>query len=387
MRKGLAWAFVLLGTGYSFDTLRQIGAAVTGSQSSQPPVGSTTSSGAVQNSSTAANNVTVAKVDFQDTQPLSMRWQDGARYRASFFVRNDEPTDGIVAFAVVLQDNKQGVLRSNAKLVSGTGVIPRNGFDEITIEIDIGKSEVPLSGYIQMTASAGPDRKPAYQYKVLKVPPALPSKSATWLFNSSLTASLFVVLVSLLWLRRVGIRFSQRMGPPSWNFGDSWGTNITVGGALLTTLLGFSALPEQTHYLNKTAYLSLSLIFAALITVAPSIYALLRTPVNVAGATLPQYQGYVLSFALASGVTVWGALGQLETVGLLFDELADAREISLGILAALLGVLGLVSVLLIIYGCRTIVQIARQQQDVAAPGAGGGAPVAAAGSLPSWSVL
>jgi hypothetical protein len=316
---------------------------------------------------------------------LSLSWYSATQYRGTFFVRNDEPADSTVTFLVVLQDDKKNILKPIAKLVS-SGVVQGNRNDEITIEIDTGSSEVPLSGYLEMTATTGADRKPAYQYKVLKVPPALPSITATRLFTASLVAALVVIVVSLVWLSAKGIKFSDRMGPPSWNFGDSWGTNITVGGALLTTLLGFSALPEQTHYLNKIAYLCLSLIFAALITVAPSIYALLRSPVNVTGSTTPQYQGYVLCFALASSATVWGALGQLETVGLLFGELADARQISRPVLFSLVTILGLVGVLLVVYGCRTVVQIASYQRAVAAK-AGGAAPGPASVYLPSWSVL
>jgi len=385
MRRWLVSAFLLLGVGYSFDTFLQVGAAQP-TKPTQATTAPSTNTATVQNLPTNATTLPVAKVDFQDTQPLTMSWQNGSIYLVSFFVRNDETDDSTLAFSAVLQDSNKNVLRPEVKLVSGRGVVPHNGFDEITIEIDVGKSEVPLSGYLQMAAKTGSDKKqPAYQYKVLKVPPQLPSKIATSLFTASLIASVVACLVALVWLKKKGIAFSQRMGPPAWNFADSWGTNITVGGGLLTTLLGFGALPEQTHYLNKTAYLCLSLIFAALITVAPSIYALLRTPVNVPGAPTPQYQGYVFSFALASGVTVWGALGQLGTVGLLFHELAAAREISPAVLFSLIAVLGLVGLLLLLYGCRTVVQIASQQQNAAR--VGGAAPGVAAPPLPSWSVL
>jgi hypothetical protein len=384
MRSWIISALLLLGAGYTFDTFVPVGAAQLTKPTQATPVPSANSP--VQNPATNATALPVAKVDFQDAQPLTMNWQNGSMYRASFFVRNDEPDDSTLMFSAVLQDNNKDVLRPDVKLVSGKGVVTHNRFDEITIEIDVGKSEVPLSGYIQMEAKTGSDKKqPAYQYKMLKVPPQLPSRIATSLFTASLVASVVAFLVAIVWLKKKGIAFSQRMGPPAWNFSDSWGTNITVGGGLLTTLLGFGALPEQTHYLNKTAYLCLSLIFAALITVAPSIYALLRTPVNAPGATTPQYQGYVLSFALASCVTVWGALGQLGTVGLLFHELAAAREISSAVMCSLIAIVGLVAILLLLYGCRTVVQIASQQQI--ASRVGGAAPGVAAPPLPSWSVL
>jgi hypothetical protein len=385
MRRGLALAILLLGSSYSFDALKQIAAATEGARSAQ--AGTKDKNGSVvQNSAGNATPAPVVKIDFQDAQPLLMSWQSGTRYRVSFFVRNDEPTDSAVSFVSVLQDDRKNVSRSDGRIVSGPGVIPKNGIDEITIEIDTGKSEPPLSGYLEMTAKTDSDHKPAYQYKPLKIPPPLPSSIANCLFIASLLASVAVVFVSLVWLKIKEIKILQRMGPPAWNFGDSWGTNITIGGALLSTLLGFSALPDQTHYLNKTAYLCLSLICAALISVAPSLYALLRTPVAVPGSPVPQYQGYVLFFALASGVTVWGTLGQLATVGLLFGELADAREISRPILYSLVTVLGLVVVLLLSYGCRTVVQIASQQQS-AATKAGGAAPGVAGTVLPSWSVL
>lgn len=392
MRKGLVWAFLLLGTSYSFSAFWPALITADGTSTrTKPSAGAGTSDGAgIQNPAANASGAQAAKVDFQDAQPLSLICYSGTKYRGSFFVRNDEPSggDSTVTFAAVLQDNKKDVVKPAVRLVSGNGVIPSNGFDNITLEIDTGKSEVPLSGYLQMTAKTNSsDKKPAYQYKVLKVPPALPSDLATCLFTASLFASFAVVLIALVWLALKGIKLSQRMGPPTWNFSDSWGTNITVGGALLTTLLGFSALPEQTHYLNKIAYLCLSLIFAALITVAPSIYALVRTPVNVPGSTTPQYQGYVLPFAVACGLTLWGALGQLGTVGLLFGELWAAREISQQMLLSLVTIIGLVGLLLLGYGLRTIVQIATKQQTAAAAKVEGAVPLAPGPSLPQWSVL
>jgi hypothetical protein len=401
MRKGLAWAFLLIGVGYSLDVVRP-SVVLTETNKSDEVVESThdgeTDKKPSQNSTSPPP---VAKVDFQDNQPLSMYWYDGTHYRAGFFVRNDEPIESSVGFAVVLQDDKKSVLETEAEILQQKDsvareqaqTIPSNRLGFVTIEIDVGRLELPLSGHLEMTAKAA-DRSAVYRFKVLKVPPGLPSNTATSLFTVSLISSLVMIAASLIWLKSTGIKFSQRMGPPSWNFGDSWGTNITVGGALLTTLLGFSALPEQTHYLNKTAYLCLSLIFAALITIAPSIYALLRTPVTVAGSSVPQYQGYVFSFTLASGVTVWGALGQLATVALLFEELANANEISRSMLLSLIVILCLVGVLLLAYGCRTVVDIANQQlsavksavrKESALVEPPEGATVNV--PLPSWSVL
>jgi hypothetical protein len=376
MRRQLTLAFLVLGTCSLFQAAKETIAKASILQSTGSPV-TKDSGSSLQNSPSTPS----AKVDFQDNQPLSMWWSTGTVYRVSFFLRNDEPTDATVSFAAILADYKNHAVPLQPRIMSGS-IIPKNAIGQVLIEIDVGKTDMPLSGYLEMTAKADSGREYAYQYKVLKIPPPLPSALAECLAVASLIASTAVVVVSLVLLRVKGVKMMQRMGPPAWNFSDSWGTNITIGGALLTSVLGFSALPEQIHYLNKTAYLDLSLIFAALIAIAPAIYALLRTPVVEAGSSTLQYQGYVLFFALASGVTVWGAIGQIETVGLLFCELGEVGQISHAVLLSLLTILCFVIALLLVYAGRTIYQIASMQHSIIKVR---GESVSR--HLPSWPVL
>jgi hypothetical protein len=392
MRQAFFWTVLLLGGGTAVDYLLQTSGANVG----QPAAPKSPDS---KDKPPAAASATQAlKVDFQDSQPLSMSQAAASKYRVSFFVKNDEDVEVTISFGAVLQDNDKQLLRSTPTIIcekknAPCDKVPGNGFDNVTIELDTQvnnqKYSLPLSGYLAMTATGDvKDRKAAHQYRTLKIPPALPSAIATQLFRWALIASACIVVISIIVLAVQG-DLGRRMGPPSWNFGDSWGTNITVGGALLTTLLGFSALPEQTHYLNKTAYLCLSLIFAALITIAPSIYALIRTPVTVQGSDTPQFQGYVLPFAVASGVTLWGTLGQLGAVGLLFGELRESQEISQTVLCSLVVLLAAVAILLVIYAFRTIVQTpskhgsATKLEAAAAPKVAPAAPA----KLPNWPVL
>ena len=379
MRNALLWAVLLLGTGYAIDTSRMLTSAIEDPQHVKTHETST-AAGENQKPVSVSDDKAVVKVQFQESTPLSMAWNAGTSYRSSFFVRNDDAVPVTVTFASVLQDNKANVLKAAATIVAGNPQIAASQIENFTVEIDIAQHEAPLAGYFQLVATAGAERKPACQYRAIKIAPASPSSVAAALFEASLVASVAVIVISLAWLLATGIGLFHRMGSPTWTFGDSWGTNIAFGGALLNVLIGFSALPEQTHYMSKIAYLCLSTIFAALIALAPSIYALLRTPVS--GTQPPEYQGYVLFFALASGVTVWGALGQLATIGLLFAELADAKAFSQEVLVALVSVLGLVSVLLFLYGCRTVIQIATQQTKLTKEAGGG-----AAQKLPAWSVL
>lgn len=392
MRQAFFWTILLLGGGTAVDFLIQTSVA----NVNQPAAPSSPDS--KDKPAGAASATQALKVDFQDSQPLSMSHAAGSKYRVSFFVKNDEDVAATLSFDAVLQDNDKQVLRTTPTIIckkknTTCDKVTGNGFDNITIELDTQgnnqKSSLPLSGYLAMTATAEVrDRKAAHQYRTMKVPPALPSAVATQLFRWTLIASACVVVISIIVLAAQG-NLGRRMGSPSWNFGDSWGTNITVGGALLTTLLGFGALPEQTHYLNKAAYLCLSLIFAALITIAPSIYALIRTPVLVQGSDTPQYQGYVVPFALASGVTLWGTLGQLGTVGLLFGELQESQEISQTVLCSLVVLIAAIAILLVIYAFRTIVQTPSKHGSATKLEEAGEAKPAfvAPAKLPNWPVL
>jgi hypothetical protein len=309
------------------------------------------------------------------------------KYQATVFLRNDEPVESTLQFSLSLEDSQKHVLSGSSQLSSAPSKIDPNTVAPIHVDIDISNFSAPLSGYLQLTAKSSSDRKPSIKYRALKISPAMPSMWATVLFWFSLGGTTLVAVGGILLLKiKDDIRVSQRMGSPTWNFGDSWGTNIAVGGALLNTLVTFSALPEQTHYLNKISYVCLSMIFGAVITVAPSLYALVRTAVVVpvpGGNPAIQYQGYVGCFALASAVIAWGAIGQVVTVGFLFLELWSARTISVSVLSCLAAVLAIVGLLLLVYEGRTIVQTARLQK--AAAGAGGGAPSGV--NLPSWSLL
>jgi hypothetical protein len=389
MRQAFFWTVLLIGGGTGINVLTRASTASAG----QP---NTPKSSDLKDTSITAGATQKAKVDFQDSQPLSMIHAVGSKYRVSFFVRNDEDAEATISFGAVLQDNDRKVLRLTPTIICEKqdvpcDKVPANGFDNVTIELDSQthnqKYALPLNGYLAMTAVMK-DPKAIHQYRTLKIPPALPSAVATQLFQGTLLASACVVVISIVLLALQG-NLGRRMGPPSWNFGDSWGTNITVGGALLTTLLGFSALPEQTHYLNKTAYLCLSLIFTALITIAPAIYALIRTPVTVQGSDTPQYQGYVLPFAIASGVTLWGTLGQLGAVGLLFSELRESQEISSTVLCALAVLLAAIAILLMIYAVRTIIQLPAKHGSATKlkmPLPAKAAPAALI-KLPNWPVL
>lgn len=387
MHKILPATALLVGAGFtvfSFCNLANV-SSVGGKQ--QAPPAAPQSPAQPLNALASGDSTQATRVDFQDSQALTMLSESPTKYQATVFLRNDESVESTLQFSLSLEDSQKHVLSGGSHVSSTSSKIDANSLAPIRIEIDTSTFSAPISGYLQVTAKGGSDRKPTIKYRALKIPPAMPSMWATVLFWVSFGGTALVAFGGILLLMiKDKIWVTQRMGSPTWNFGDSWGTNIAVGGALLNTLVTFSALPEQTQYLNKISYVCLSMIFGAVITIAPSLYALVRTAVVVpvpGGNPAIQYQGYVGCFALASAVIAWGAIGQVVTVVFLFLELWSARTISLSILSCLATVLGIVGLLLLVYEGRTIVQTARLQK--AAAGADGGAPAGV--NLPTWSLL
>ena len=347
-------------------------------------------------------SITATQVDFQDSQPVSITKMEGSKYRVRIFLRNDESDEATLKFSAFLQDDQLTTITRMGTVSSGSANLAANSLADFEIVFDIGGASLPAVGYLQVVADVGHGRKTAVKYRPIKVVPG----AISWLAQSLYEVSfLCALLVGMAGLRASKVPAKHRMGNPSWNFSDSWGTNIAFGGALLTAILGSSALPDQTHYLSKTAYICLSVSFAALIAIAPSIYGLSRTPVDVDGSGTLVYQGFVGFFALSSGIVLWGALGQIATVGLLFGELKHSHEMGLFITIALLIVLGCVACLLIAYAFRAlkripeiakrIVQEHAQMRQERVPVLQDGAPESGVveqigesrPSLPGWSVL
>lgn len=357
----LFWVTVLLGSPFS---LRHSWEGSVANHTEQPVIATVPALSPADDPMKGVSDV-VPKVDFQDAQPVVMSSIKGTQYQTTVFVRNDEFVKCDVSFSALLQDEGKAISVPNVSINSGTNSIPIGNVAPLTIVLDVGKARLPLTGYLQLIATTSTSSKPTRRYRMLKVPSPSPSGVATGLYWTSFIAASGIVVLALGSLHRGDIRFSQRMGPSTWNFSDSWGTNITVGGALLTTLLGFGALPDPTHYCSRVAYFCLSLLFAGLITLGPSIYALFRTPVYAPGSLILQYQGYVWSFTIASGIVVWGTLGQLETIALVFAELEHSKVLSATVTTTFAVVVGLVWILLLFYGYQTITELPGQQKVAA----------------------
>jgi hypothetical protein len=302
---------------------------------------------------------TQSKLDFSDNQPLVLNRATGDKFTATIFIRNDTLVDENVSFSCFLLDDDG---KSVTVPVEGSPAkLTAHAMTAVSLQLTVSPEKVPLSGYLKF--ETGPAESRVYKYRQLKIVQPLPSEKASCLVLITMGISSVVFLGSVFYLTSKKVAIWGRMGPATWSFGDSWGSNIGVGAALLSALLGFSAFPEQTAFLNKTAYISLSLIFGGLIILAPAVYNLLRFPVKDNSDGI-KYEGFVFFFVLASALTVWGALGQLATAGFVVRELFHARAFSHSTMVSFLVVLGIVSIMLICYAFLTIDSTATRQTSM-----------------------
>jgi len=165
-------------------------------------------------------------------------------------------------------------------------------------------------------------------------------------------------------------------GPVGWDFSTSWASNFTVVGAILGTTLSAQILPSTTVVLpSPNDYTSLSLLFAVLVVVAPFVYSGLLLTSDASGT-----QGQCWELLVACSLTLWGVIGELGTVGLVFYEAQHAHELAQGAVVPLWIVLGAAIALTAPYAIRTIKLL------VGSPAKGARAFVAAAAAS-GWSLL
>lgn len=303
------------------------------------------------------------KVNFLDNQPLVLNRASGDNFTATVIMRNDMPVDENGTFSCVLLNDDGKFVPVTVDLDGSPSKLPAHTMTAVSLKLTVSPEKVPLSGYLKFETASGPDESRVYKYRQLKIVQPLPSEKASCLVLIAMGTGIVVFLGSIVYLMSKKVAIWGRMGPATWSFGDSWGSNIGVGAALLSALLGFSAFPEQTAFLNKTAYISLSLIFGGLIILAPAVYNLLRFPVKDTSDGI-KYEGFVFFFALASALTVWGALGQLATAGFVVKELFHARAFSHFTMVSFLVVRGVVSIMLICYAFMTIYSTATRQTSM-----------------------
>jgi hypothetical protein len=142
----------------------------------------------------------------------------------------------------------------------------------------------------------------------------------------------------------------------SWSFSDNWVTNIsTVGGVLATVLAAGGFLESVIPGVDTDRLVGLSLLFSAVIVLAPVLYSIctvwgweaVEGDPTGAKKTLVS-QGTVRGVVAAAFVTIFGVVGQLATLWMV----NDIAEGSGGVKAFIYVSLGLTALAVFVYAVR-----------------------------------
>ena len=103
-------------------------------------------------------------------------------------------------------------------------------------------------------------------------------------FGSLAVTLAFIVACARRTLATMGtVQLTSRMGQGSWDFSQSFATNVAVIGSVLSVILTSGALPSSdTKILPVGAYAGLGIFFGVLVIVAPLLYngTAIRVPVS-----------------------------------------------------------------------------------------------------------
>jgi hypothetical protein len=170
-------------------------------------------------------------------------------------------------------------------------------------------------------------------------------------------ASLLICLFAVIPVRTKLLFF---MGLIGWDFSASWATNITV----FFTIINVVPL-SLLHDPEKGVLTVMNFGFLLLPALAPLVYNFSRRlQVSHNKIIAP---GRVFMFIIASLLTLWGALGQIELQIMLFEAYHKCGYISEGLTHLFQGVLILIGLGLLYYGHHSIIgsiniQTASRQQ-------------------------
>lgn len=158
-------------------------------------------------------------------------------------------------------------------------------------------------------------------------------------FGSLVVALIFVTLRALGTLNaNEAIHLGSRMGQGQWDFTQSFATNITVIGSVLTLILASSSLPASTKVLPSATYGGLAVFFGILVVIAPLFYNGTVVKVTVSPDqfdTSAEYHGTVWGFLLAALMTCWGLLGSVATAFLALLDIEYGGDLSVAVVTVL----------------------------------------------------
>lgn len=233
----------------------------------------------------------------------------------------------------------------------------------------------PVSGQIVIRGGAAPVAQSA------TVSPAL-QPSADWplliVIIGSGCAALFFGGLATAVASKKGLSWLGNPAPsPKWSF-ESWATHLTAVGALLGTVLGTASLPETPTQIDKTSLVALSLLFGALVVVAPFVFEAIQRPTPATSAESEGGSGFVGVLLLSCAITFGAVIGEIVTLGLASWEITGGGDG--GVLIEIgLGVLFVLAVYYVtVTACNAAMTDWQARAKASAPAPAAGAPELAA---------
>lgn len=160
-------------------------------------------------------------------------------------------------------------------------------------------------------------------------------------------------------------RLADDMGPPSWSFGTSWASNISVAGGLLTFAAAIALLKDaHDTVLTNPQYVVFSVVLPLIAAIAPLVYMCLARLENANPGI--RIKGWVGTFILASLFTIWGSLGQIILQILVIADICKAAQIPVPAGCVVDGILALLAAGLWCYAVRSMIVAATPPQALAA---------------------
>ena len=214
------------------------------------------------------NAVAGPSVDFAAPGAIELSRAVKNTTQAIVFVRSEDDAAVDVTFDAVLVDHEGNVVSRKGV---GTGKIEPKGMEPIAVSfpldtayLGLWDSRLPARGSLILSATkpaanASPAGPRTIRIRDLVVPQVQPA--VLELFVT--VVSLFPALALIIWSWSKVAATPPPDSAPPWT-PRSWSSNLAIGGALLTSLLGLVALPAHTHYMAKASYTVLESVFRRL---------------------------------------------------------------------------------------------------------------------------
>jgi uncharacterized integral membrane protein len=189
----------------------------------------------------------------------------------------------------------------------------------------------------------------------LAVDPPTKAPKPDWKVLWAFVIALVIALVALFVMLYINehMTFGTRLPhlPATWTFKESWATNVTAGGGILTVVIGSTSVVKAFLGTEADSSIALATVGAAVAGAFLAFGALLVKTIRYTDSESPPAGGFVVGAAC----TLAGAFGELVTM------YATGRKLDLGGLQhGLLPIVILIGAVLVVYatiGVRSTLEI------------------------------